>query len=176
MQLVHKNSLSNTFSSIHIDMCSHRNVQYVVEILTFLHEKPIPSSLALAQRQLLHQQFIQSCDKEMCKIVSYVAMDIRENIKVFLFVNKGEIICMASDCSPWSNLELLFPDWRQFPKNFGKFGTIFRFVIPAPLHDLVDLIWALLWAQHSVTCIHGNKFNQKYASCELNIHDNVSPS
>lgn len=94
----------------------------------------------------------------MCKIVSYVAMDIREKYL-------GEVTCIASACWLWSKLELFFPDWRHFFKNFRKLWTIFWFVIPATLHDLVDLIRALLWTQHSVTCIQGNKSDQKYANC-----------
>lgn len=84
------------------------------------------------------------------KIFGYFSLWIREKSHV-----------MTSDCWPWPNLELFFLDWRQFPKNFGKLGTIFRFVIPAPLHNLVDLIWTLLWAQHSVTCIHSKRLWSK---------------
>lgn len=49
---------------------------------------------------------------------------------------------------------LFFLDGGQFFLNVGKFGTILWLVLPASLHDPVDLVRTLLRAGHPVTFFH----------------------
>lgn len=61
-------NMANGMQLGHNSTCSYSNVlQYMAEKRKILNEKTTSSSLAVAQKQLLHQQFIQSCDKKCAK-------------------------------------------------------------------------------------------------------------